>query len=87
MSSNGNQSAGCRSKGGCAGSGCNRLNTFDWLTSKEIADSEPFDLVEVSFKNGARKFFFKNPPFTRTTTGDMVVVETGNGYDVPYGTQ
>ena len=48
-----------------------------------IADPKPFDIVEVSFKNGARKEFFKNPPFTRTTTGDWVLVEsTSGGYDV-----
>jgi cell fate regulator YaaT (PSP1 superfamily) len=42
-----------------------------------------FDVVEVSFKNGSRKEFFKNPPFTRTSTGDWVIVESSSGgYDV-----
>ena len=74
---------GCQSNGGCATGGCNRHNTYDWITAMGIADPKPFDTVEVSFKNGSRKEFFKNPPFTRTTTGDWVLVEsTSGGYDV-----
>ena len=64
---------GCQSKGSCASGSCNRLNTFDWLTTMEIEDVDPFHVVEVSFKNGSRKAFFFNQPYTRTTTGDMVV--------------
>ncbi len=75
--------AGCRSNGGCATGGCNRHNTYDWLTALGIQDPEPFEMVEVSFKNGARKDFYKNPPHTRATTGDWVVVESATGgYDV-----
>lgn len=58
------------------------MNTFDWLTLMDIQDAEYYDLVEVSFKNGARKDFFHNPPFTKAQTGDMVVVECSAGYDV-----
>jgi len=48
-----------------------------------VSDPQPFDTVEVSFKNGARKEFFKNPPFSRATTGDWVLVESvSGGYDV-----
>lgn len=48
-----------------------------------ISDAKPFDTVEVSFKNGSRKEFFKNPPYTRATTGDWVVVESpSGGFDV-----
>ncbi len=67
---------------GCASGGCNRLNTFDWLTDLEIFDSEKFNIAEVSFKNGARKGFYRNPSQTRAVTGDMVVVETNNGFDI-----
>ncbi len=75
-------SGGCGS-GGCGSGGCNRMNTFDWLTTLEIRDAVPFELVEVSFKNGARKEFFNNPEHTRTSTGDMVLVEVvGGGYDI-----
>jgi cell fate regulator YaaT (PSP1 superfamily) len=74
--------AGCGSKGNCATGGCNRLNTFDWLSNLDIFDTDPFDVVEVSFKNGARKDFYRVPEHLRTVTGDWVAVETGNGYDI-----
>ena len=73
---------GCKSNGGCSTGGCNRLNTYDWLSSMDIVDADPFDIVEVSFKNGARKDFFSNLDHTRAITGDDVVVETGNGLDI-----
>ncbi len=74
---------GCKSNGGCSTGGCNRHNTYDWITAQGIADPRPFDAVEVSFKNGSRKEFFKNPQQARATTGDWVVVEaTGGGFDV-----
>jgi cell fate regulator YaaT (PSP1 superfamily) len=72
---------GCSSNG-CSSGGCNRLNTFDWLTHLEIEDAEPFQYVEVSFKNGARKAFYKNPDTARVSTGDWVLVEALNGYDL-----
>lgn len=81
-----NGTKGC--SGGCSG-GCNRMNTFDWLTDLDIEDWATkellgIELVEISFKNGARKDFFQNPTHTRTTTGDLVLVEIpgGGGYDV-----
>jgi cell fate regulator YaaT (PSP1 superfamily) len=77
---------GCSTAGGCKGScssgGCTRLNTFDWITFQGIQDSELFDLIEVSFKNGSRKDFFHTNSSAHVTTGDMVVVETDNGYDI-----
>jgi hypothetical protein len=75
--STGKDSAGgCRSNGGCSSGGCNRHNTYDWITALGITDARPFEVVEVSFKNGSRKEFFKNPSNTRTTTGDYVLVES-----------
>lgn len=82
VGSNNNQPKGCRSNGGCATGGCNRLNTYDWLSSMGLDDTEAFEVVEVSFKNGARKGFFHNQANYRAITGDMVVVETGNGNDI-----
>jgi cell fate regulator YaaT (PSP1 superfamily) len=74
---------GCKSNGGCSSGGCNRHNTYDWITALGISDPNPFDVVEVSFKNGSRKDFFKNPSFTKATTGDDVLVEsTAGGYDL-----
>ncbi|HMO39297.1 MAG TPA: regulatory iron-sulfur-containing complex subunit RicT [Saprospiraceae bacterium] len=71
---------GC--SGGCASGGCNRLNTYDWLTDMEIEDAEPFDIVEISFKNGSRKAFYRKHEYLPTVTGDWVAVETGTGYDL-----
>ncbi len=48
----------------------------------EIEDVDPFHVVEVSFKNGSRKAFYFNQPYTRASTGDMVVVDTQSGCDV-----
>ena len=74
---------GCQSNGGCATGGCNRHNTYDWITAQGITDARQFDIIEVSFKNGSRKEFFKNPQFTRATTGDWVIVESlSGGFDV-----
>lgn len=73
---------GCRSNGSCGTGGCNRLNTYDWLSTMDIHDVEEFNVVEVTFKNGSRKGFYINQHQNRTTTGDMVVVESSAGYDV-----
>ena len=74
--------SGCGSKGNCDTGGCNRMNTFDWLAQMEIYDVDHFSTVEVSFKNGSRKSFFHLPPHLHLHTGDMVVVESKNGYDI-----
>lgn len=77
-----NGAKGCNSNGGCASGGCNRLNTYDWLSSLDIIDIDPLNIVEISFKNGVHKQFFRIPDQVRIVTGDMVVAETGNGYDI-----
>ncbi|WP_020536424.1 PSP1 domain-containing protein [Lewinella cohaerens] len=74
--------SGCGSKGNCDTGGCNRMNTFDWLTQMDISDVDQFGTVEVSFKNGSRKSFFHLPSHLHLHTGDMVVVEAKNGYDI-----
>ena len=76
------QPLGCRGNGNCSTGGCNKLNTYDWLSSMDLDDVEHFNIVEVSFKNGARKSFFYNQPYTRAITGDTVVVESKGGADV-----
>ncbi|MEM7101635.1 MAG: regulatory iron-sulfur-containing complex subunit RicT [Bacteroidota bacterium] len=73
---------GCKNNGHCSSGGCNRLNTYDWLSTIEAPESNKFNVVEVSFKNGSRKGFYFNQLSSRTHTGDMVVVEAGNGYDI-----
>lgn len=74
--------AGCGNNGHCSTGGCNKLNTFDWLSALDISDPSGTELVEISFKKGAKKEFFINPSHTRTGTGDFVVVDTGSGTDV-----
>ncbi len=73
---------GCRNNGNCSTGGCNRLNTYDWLSTMDISDVEEFHVVEVTFKNGSRKGYYLNEMTSRTATGDMVVVESAAGYDV-----
>ncbi len=74
---------GCGSKGNCSTGGCNKLNTFDWLSHIDLPDYGNYDLVEVSFKKGARKEIFKKPDFVHIATGDFVAVEsTASGYDI-----
>lgn len=73
---------GCKSNGGCGTGGCNRMNTYDWISTMDIEDADPFELVEISFKNGSRKGFYKNEGNNRAITGDTVVVETGTGFDI-----
>ena len=58
------------------------MNTYDWLSNLDFQDPSEYNLVEVSFKNGARKDFFIKNPRVDAITGDLVVVEAGNGYDI-----
>lgn len=74
---------GCGNKGHCASGGCNKMNSYDWISTLDINDPEIYKFVEVSFKNGARKDFFKcKDNIYNYHTGDMVVVECSPGYDV-----
>ncbi|MBK6480632.1 MAG: hypothetical protein IPF93_20875 [Saprospiraceae bacterium] len=76
------KAAGCKSNGGCSTGGCNRMNTYDWISVLDIDDPAPYPWVEVSFKNGSRKEFFKKDSLIDYSTGDWVVVETAAGQDV-----
>ncbi|OWY21677.1 hypothetical protein C7N43_08965 [Sphingobacteriales bacterium UPWRP_1] len=72
--------AGCRSNGGCATGGCNRMNVYDWLSDLPFsAQQDNFKIVEVSFKNGSRKGYYRNTANIDCHTGDLVVVETSTG--------
>lgn len=73
---------GCGNKGHCSSGSCNKKNSFDWLNTLDIEDPTEFNIVEVSFKKGNRKAFYINPDHTDAITGDMVVVECSNGYDI-----
>lgn len=58
------------------------MNTYDWISVLEIDDPAPYPWVEASFKNGARKEFFRTDSYLDISTGDWVVVETSAGQDV-----
>jgi cell fate regulator YaaT (PSP1 superfamily) len=74
---------GCKSNGGCSTGGCNRLNVHDWLRDLPVDDAESqCRVVEVSFKQGSRKEFFRNPTFQLFEKGDYVTVEGVNGFDL-----
>ncbi|HMY83981.1 MAG: hypothetical protein KDC31_02250 [Saprospiraceae bacterium] len=73
---------GCRSNGVCGTSGCNKLNTFDWLTTMELEDPTEVNLVEVSFRKGAHKSFFRLQDAYQAEIGDDVVVDADGGYDI-----
>lgn len=78
---NENKSAikGCKNNGTCGTSGCNKLNTFDWLTDMDLPLDERFDIVEVRFKNG-KKEFFRNVNKYPLHNGDPVIVDVPNGH-------
>ncbi len=76
------KAAGCKSNGGCSTGGCNRMNTYDWISILDIEDPALYPYVEASFKNGARKEFFRLDSYLEVITGDWVVVETSGGQDV-----
>ncbi len=76
--------SGCKSHGSCASGACNRLNVHDWLSLVPVADfNKPYPIVEVSFRHGARKDFYKTPSSHLYEKGDIVTLEGSNGgYDV-----
>jgi cell fate regulator YaaT (PSP1 superfamily) len=77
------KSKGCKQNGSCSSGGCNRLNTFDWFADIYVPEFDQFHFTEVSFKNGARKEFFRNTHNLALEKGDRVTVEAGiGGYDV-----
>jgi cell fate regulator YaaT (PSP1 superfamily) len=74
---------GCKSNGGCSTGGCNRLNVHDWLINLPFADPESnCKVVEVSFKQGSRKEFYRNTTLQFFEKGDYVTVEGIGGFDV-----
>jgi len=67
---------------GCSSGGCNRMNVFDWFADMPISFNENFNIIEVSFKNGSRKGFYRNNQQLELQKGQLVVVEAAQGYDV-----
>lgn len=76
------QPKGCKNNGTCGTDGCNKLTVFDWLSNMSLpSGSEPFNCVEVRFKN-SRKEFFKNTEKLSLSIGDIVVTQAKSGHDV-----
>src|SRR5687768_467143 len=73
--------SGCGSSGGCSTGGCNRMNVMDWFAEMPISFNENFNIIEVSFKKGARKGFYRNTQNLDLRKGQLVVVEAAQGYD------
>src|SRR3954468_8048999 len=74
---------GCKSNGGCSTGGCNRMNVHDWLMNLPFSDPESTcKIVEVSFNNGSRKDFYRNPTLQHFEKGEYVSVEGVSGFDV-----
>jgi len=74
--------AGCNSNGGCSTGGCNRLNTYNWLSDIPFSFGADSDLYEISFNSGSRKEFFRSDKNSRFDKNEYVVVETKTGMDV-----
>lgn len=76
------QPKGCKNNGTCGTDGCNKLTVFDWLSNMSLPDGqEPFNYVEVRFKNG-RKHFYENIENLSLGIGDVVATEASSGHDV-----
>ena len=76
------QPKGCKNNGTCGTDGCNKLSVFDWLSNMSLPQGmEPFNCVEIRFKNG-RKHFFRNSENLSLSIGDVVATEAAPGHDV-----
>jgi cell fate regulator YaaT (PSP1 superfamily) len=77
------QPRGCKSNGGCSSGGCNRLNVHDWLRNLPFHDpNSSCKVVEISFQQGSRKDYYRNPSLQPYVKGEMVTVEGVGGFDV-----
>ena len=72
---------GCKSNGNCATGSCDKLTVFDWLSNMTLpSGQEPFNIVEVRFKNGRKHFYNKGD--LQLCMGEVVTVEGSPGHDV-----
>ena len=59
------------------------MNTHDWLRNLPVVDIESScKVIEVSFNQGTRKDFFRNPTLQPFDKGDLLAVEGVSGFDV-----
>jgi cell fate regulator YaaT (PSP1 superfamily) len=73
---------GCKNNGHCATGGCSKLEVHDWLSDITADSYAKYNIHEVSFKNGSRKGFYRNDKRFDVFTGDYVIVEAVQGYDL-----
>jgi len=73
---------GCKNNGHCATGGCSKLEVHDWLSDITADPFAKYNIHEVSFKNGSRKGFYRNDKRFDVFTGDYVIVEAAQGYDL-----
>ncbi len=60
----------------------NKRDTFDWLADIPTVIGNKFNVVEISFKKGARKGFYRNEEYLDLYKGNLVVVQTKQGFDI-----
>jgi cell fate regulator YaaT (PSP1 superfamily) len=59
------------------------MNAYDWLVNLPISDAElACRVIEVSFNQGSRKDYFRNPTLQQLEKGDLITVEGVSGFDV-----
>jgi cell fate regulator YaaT (PSP1 superfamily) len=59
------------------------MNTHDWLHNLPMPDEQSScKVIEVSFSQGTRKDFFRNPILQQFEKGDLIAVEGVSGFDV-----
>ena len=76
------QPRGCKNNGTCGTDSCNKLTVFDWLSNMSLpSGSQPFDCVEIRFKN-SRKEFFRNTENLSLSIGDIVATQAKSGHDI-----
>jgi len=59
------------------------MNTHDWLRNLPMSDvASACKVIEVSFSQGTRKDFYRNPNLQLYEKGDLIAVEGISGFDV-----
>jgi cell fate regulator YaaT (PSP1 superfamily) len=59
------------------------MNTHDWLVNLPLADADDAcRVMEVSFNQGSRKDFYRNPTLQVYEKGDLISVEGVSGFDL-----
>ena len=59
------------------------MNTHDWLRNLPMSDvASACKVMEVSFSQGTRKDFYRNPTLQPFEKGDLIAVEGISGFDV-----